>query len=451
MTGLNKFFRGRAVFAAVVMMLLPAATCPAQDDEGGQIALVTELLGEEDAEMRAVGLQYVRDEIPGEEATRKFAALLPELKPKARAELIEALGDRGDPAALPTVLEMVDSEVANVRTAAVSAVGELGTAEQVPLLAALAASDDEAAAAAAHEALVQLKGDGVDQAVMETMAGADPELRAAMIRVLAGRDAGTALPEVIEAAGVEPAVVRLAALDALRRLADPDDAEAVVNVLRNAPNKTERRKARLALLTICSRGRQQCAGPIVAAVGQAEPAAQVALLPALARAGGPEARQAVIALTGSDDPVVSRAAVSTLATWPDRQAAERLKELADAKEPTPEQVVALRGLVRMAGPSGDQPADVAMLGQAFELARRTAERRLVIAALGRAGTMEAVERLEPMLDDPPLREAAAAAVVVAAEQLGDEAPGDRLQAVLKRVLEVSQNKMTRSRAKKATG
>ena len=72
--------------------------------------MVVDLLHDPDPSMRVLGLQQIRDEVPGEAATKRLAAVVPELPPAVRAELLEALGDRGDVAAKPAVLTALNDE-----------------------------------------------------------------------------------------------------------------------------------------------------------------------------------------------------------------------------------------------------------------------------------------------------------------------------------------------------
>ena len=94
------------------------------------LQIVVELIGYADRDMRGLGLQQVREGIPGESATKRFAELLPGLPPDGQAGLLEALGDRGDAAARPGVLQMLDSKEEAVRAAALLALGSLGTASK---------------------------------------------------------------------------------------------------------------------------------------------------------------------------------------------------------------------------------------------------------------------------------------------------------------------------------
>ena len=80
-----------AILCSVAAGLM-AAEPPSED----LLQLIADLVADSDKQMRAIGLQQIRDEAPGEAATKRFVELLPKLDPAARGELVEALGERGD-------------------------------------------------------------------------------------------------------------------------------------------------------------------------------------------------------------------------------------------------------------------------------------------------------------------------------------------------------------------
>ena len=80
--------------------------------------MVVELLKDTDDDMRMLALQQIRESVPGEDATKRFVAVLPELPPDVQIRLIDALGERGDPAARPVILKMLNSESMAMRVMA---------------------------------------------------------------------------------------------------------------------------------------------------------------------------------------------------------------------------------------------------------------------------------------------------------------------------------------------
>jgi HEAT repeat protein len=137
------------VCALLVLAFAPHDRAIAQDAVG----MILELVGREDADFRSLGLEGIRHGAKGEDATRRFAALLADRTPERQVELLRALADRGDPAAIPAVTALLNaSRDPAVRTAAIGALGATGGGAEVAVLGkSLAATDPERAAAKKRE------------------------------------------------------------------------------------------------------------------------------------------------------------------------------------------------------------------------------------------------------------------------------------------------------------
>lgn len=437
------------LMAVACLAALPAVAQEEEEAVDPLIAMVLDLIGDADKDMRAMGLQQVREETPGEATTLKYAEVLPTLSPESQAALLEALGARGDLAAKPVVLESLENENEAIRAAALGALGLLGTAEDVPALVDKAADGSDAEKQAARQSLVLLRGDDINDALVAVLADAQPAGRAALLAVLAARNAQAALPQVFESVKDSDAAVRSAALEALRFLADVDNTGSLVELVKTAADDAERRKAMLALLSVCGRGREACSDSIIAGLNDASPPATIALLDALARSGGAAALAAVVAQVDAADAAVGDQAVRVLSIWTDTGAIATLTEIAKTSENNRRQVLAIRGLVQLAGPKeGEEegtPADLAVLADALRAARRVAEKRLVLGALGGVNTSDALALVAPSLDEPTFAEEAAVAVVRIVEGMQD-ADKQKARATLEKAAKQAKDAKTRARA-----
>ncbi|MFC1596535.1 HEAT repeat domain-containing protein [Planctomycetota bacterium] len=440
--------------AAVGLLLaglvgLAGGFAPAAEEEGENeplIQMIVELVGDADRDMRALGLQQIREEVPGEAATKRFAALVTELPPEGQAELLEALGDRQDAAARPAVLEMLESEEEAVRAAAIRALGGLGGEADVALLAKSSAATAAAERLAARESLVRLRGEGIDAAIVDTLGEGEPGMRAELLGVLAQRNARGALGTVLESAEDPESSVRVAALGALRFLADENHAAAIVKILKGIGDDPERRKAELALLAVCSRSGQACAEAIIAGMADADVPARIALLHGLGRAGGAASLEAILGRLEDDDESVRDEAVRMLSFSSDPAAAPHLLEIAKTTQSLRHQVLAIRGLVRLSGPRGEEPAKVDTLAEVMSLAKRPEEKRLVLGMLGGTAGPESLELATSALDDEALAGEAALASVMIAEKMKGKA--DKVRAAMEKVGKSAKDAQVRQRAQK---
>lgn len=446
---MRRIHRTKASFGLLLVGLLGLAGgfAPAAEEEDGNeplIQMIVELVGDADRDMRALGLQQIREEAPGEAATKRFAALVTELAPEGQAELLEALGDRQDAAARPAVLQMLESEEEAVRAAAIRAVGGLGGEADVPLLANSTTAAAAAERLAARESLVRLRGEGVDAAIVDALGEGEPGVRAELLGVLAQRNARGSLPTVLESAEDPESSVRVAALGALRFLADENQTAAIVRILKAVDDDSERTKAELALLAVCSRSGGASSEAIIAGLADAEVPARIALLHALGRAGGEAALDAIAGRLEDDDESVRDEAMRMLSASSDPATVPQLLELAKTTKSLRHHVLAIRGLVRLSAPRGEEPAKVDTLAEVLGLAKRPDEKRLVLGMLGGIVGPESLELANSALDDKALAAEAALASVMIAEKIEGEA--DKVRAAMEKVEKVAKDEQVRQRA-----
>jgi HEAT repeat protein len=427
-----------AAFQGVVMAQ-PAASAPK----------LIAALGGEDAMLRNQAAQLIA-EAPGKDTTTVYAAALPKLPTAGQIALLGALATRGDVAARPVVLEAVKSQDKAVRSAAVAALATTGTAADVTLLAGLAASGDKDVDGTARVSLARLAGDDVNKAIAAAIAGAKPAVRAELLGALASRNAKDAIGTVVGQIGDADATVRSAALTALAQLGTPEQTTVAVKAVRAAKDSRERGTAEKALLAICSRGREKSQDAVLAGLQGADAAVKGSLLRALGRIGGTTAMQTVQAATADKETSVSDDAVRVLAEWPDLAAAPHLLTIAKTSKKMNQQVLALRGYVRLAGVEKNGAKKMAMLTESMGLAQRPDEKKLVLGELGNIRTLESMKLIAPCLDDPKLaNEAGTAAVRVGR----DAAKKDRdlvIEAMTK-VVATTRNNRTKRDAQKLLG
>ncbi len=325
----------RCPFFVVLALFVSAATSSLAEDEPGDelIQLVVNLLGESDKDVRALALEQVRSEAPGEAATKKFAALLPGLAADAQVGLLSALADRGDTAAQPAVLDLLASSSAEpVRVAAIKALGLLGEPTDWRLLVQLLEQDSASPAeqAAARASLVRLRGESVPLAIAAEMKKSTPSLQVTLIEILAARRALDTIPEILAAASDSNPAVRRAAMAALGQLAGPEHVPGMVRGVLHAEPGAERAAAEKAVMFVCDRipEQEKRAEPLLAAMDDLNDAQRTAMLPTLGRVGGRDARQIVAAAIASREPELHSVGLSALANWPNASVAADLIKLA---------------------------------------------------------------------------------------------------------------------------
>ncbi len=374
------------------------------------IAAVCAALTSGDPALESMGLQLAR-EARGERATERLAECAAKVSAPVEALLLGALAARGDAAARGVVQEAMSSQDAAVRLAAINALGALGDETSVkPLLERTGAGGREGQAA--RNSLIWLRGAGINETMVGLLSQADAGQEAELIRILAARNAMSAVGVLEKEAAAADGTVRKEAWKALGGLAAAKDAPGLLAMLVRARDE-ERDDAEKAVAAVLRGTGRPDLGPVLQNLDTAEtPAVRASLIRVAAAVGDDSALPALRKAVQSGDAMVRDAAVRGLAGWPTAAAMEDLLNLAHAAEEPAHRVLALRGAIRLAGKvQGRTPEQMtALLAELMQLAGAAAERKAVLAELGRHPTPEALRLAQRYAADPEVAAEAALAV-----------------------------------------
>ncbi len=449
--------RLRAAFvsaAAIGLLAFALSSKSLAADEAGAdlIALVVNLIGEKDKDLRAVGLEQVRSDAKGQAATKQFAAQLPKLSADAQVGLLKALADRGDAAARPAVLELLAASQAEpVRVATIEALGPLGEPDDLGRLVESLSSASKAERTAGRASLVQLRGAAVPPAIAAEMKKAAPPLRVALIEILVARHARETVPEILSAAVDADPKVRMAAMTALGQLAEGDQITAMLPGVLKAEKGAEREAAEKCVMFACARIKdpEQRAVPVLVAWDGLSEADRAALLPTLGRVGGPAALKIVEAAIADSDGQRHAIGIRALCNWPDASIAPRLIELAKT-DPHPEhRTLALAALIRVAPLPDKRTGDekLALLQTAMSMCQRDEERNQVLKRASAVRTIPTLHFIVGFLDQPPFAQQACESIVEMAHHREFREPNKaEFDKLLDRVIETSKDAVVVERA-----
>ena len=434
----------------LALALFAAAAGPASGAED-VVEMTVELVSRDDADFRAIGLDRIRHAAKGEAATGKFAALLAKLPAERQIELIGALGDRGDKAAIPAITALlVASQEPAVRAAAVQGLGVLGSGTEVAVLKrSLAAAEPEKSAA--RRALTILRGDDAVKQIVEAAEFGEPGLRPVFIDILADRRARSALPALVKTTGDADGAVRSAAMRALGKLGGPDQVAGMVTGLLKAAAGGERDQAERAVVAVCTQntGKEKSADVFLAAFKAAGDADRDTLLPALGRIGGPAAMAIVDGLINDPDPAKRQFGLKALTRWPDATVAPRLLDLLakatdqDKDQGQGERDMLLSALIRIAPLPDNKLNDqqkLELLAKTMQLCQKDEDRARVLERANAIRTVETFRFVLPYLDNPALAEPACKSVVeLAHHQKLRDGNKDEFMKALDKVISTTKN------------
>ncbi len=352
------------------------------------------------------------------------------------AVLIYVLGERGDTAALPVVLEAAKSGPWDVRVAAARALAKLGDPAAVPVLLETATGMQGELSTAACDSLVELPGDEVDAAIVAALAESEGRRRLVVIELVGRRGITAAVPALVKLIDSDDEPLRTAAIGALGSTVGPDRLSLLIDRVVSPPSPDVGSAAKEALRKACMRmpDRDAAAAALMERMAAASTTAKTDLLDMLGVLGGAKALEGVSRAAHDANEELQDAATRVLGEWITADAASVLLELAKTGNDK-FKIRCLRGYIRIPRQL-DVPLDerVAMCRKAMEVAERLDEKKLIFEVLRRNPSAESLALAVSCLDDPGVKGLASNTAVAIAEKIVPSDPAAVARA-MKKVLE----------------
>ncbi|MGA2254186.1 MAG: family 16 glycoside hydrolase [Thermoguttaceae bacterium] len=387
--------------------------------------------------------------LPDHDVTQLLLSTLGVVPPARQVLVIGALEGRRDPAVLPTLKKAAASAPAEVRLAAIRALGEIADPSSVPVLLEAFAAPETALAETAQASLAKLAGSGIDAAIAAELDRANPRIRLALLDVVARRRIVAATAAALKAADDPQPEVRLAAIRALGRIIGQQEFPILVARLLTAKNADEIKLLNEALQAACPRitDRDACIERLARMLSGASVADHCTMIEWIGRVGGAKALAIVSADARSTNTEIQDAAMRVLGNWSSADAAPVLLDLAKTLASDKLTSRALRGYIRLARQMDLRPdRRLAMCEEALRTARRDDEKKLALAVLVRVPSTETLALTASYLGQTGLKEQAANTAVAIAEKIVKSKPG-AVAAAMRQVLQVGLTGQQASRAK----
>ncbi|MCC6126091.1 MAG: HEAT repeat domain-containing protein [Pirellulales bacterium] len=416
--------------------------------------LISEALADKSPRIRGAAANLIRT-TKHRDSLRVLGARFPEIPREGQILLLDALG-RQDRDMIGFIgSSAIPKKDAEVRAAVFSFLGRIGDRHCVPGLVHSATKAESAAEKeAAFRSLTELHGDGIEAELIGQLRQAEAAQRAVAVRALAARQSYGAFAELAKAAKDADPAVRIEAGKAVQLLVSEKSVELLVRLLLEASDDNQQSTFEQALIAGCRKIAEpnRRAEPILAEYARANAQDQERLLPVLGALGGEKASELVHAALMDPQGKLYDSALRALANWPDASVVPELLAIAkDAKQES-HRSWAIRGVARVAPRPGNLPPPEAFaaMKQAFDLADRLDDRKLVLARMGAIRTPACLAFATAKIDDAALQAEAIAAAVKLAEGMKESHPKEA-KAAFERVLAATQDAALKIRIERLLG
>ncbi|OHB55603.1 MAG: hypothetical protein A2173_01455 [Planctomycetes bacterium RBG_13_44_8b] len=437
-----------------VVLQCCGVVCLASNETTGEaVKAVIDLLKSSDPDMQTVAITMAR-ELPGKEVTETLVKELPNLSSVAQVQLLSVLADRGGDLAssglLPVVIGYTKDKEPSVRIAALKALGQLGDASNVTMLAEAAAKSRGQEQKAARESLYRLRGGEVDKKILADTLSASGYVKIELIRSIGERNIKDGVDTLLRAAQDQDIMVQQESFKVLKVLADRKYLPALIQLLVEIENESVRREAEktVAAIALKIEDKNHQADVVLMALPKVTEIQQrCTLLSVLGKIGNDTAMAAIRAALKSDSEKERDTAVRALSEWPNPKPIDDLLTIAKTSESKVHKILALRGFVRLIGIEENLSADdaIKMYRQAMELSEDAREKKMVLSGLASLKSLAALDMVASYLQDAALQQEAEVAVIKIAENIYSDYP-KQTRDILNKIIETSKNDSVRKQA-----
>jgi HEAT repeat protein len=362
----------------------------------------------DDARLQTIAIRAL-----AKNSSKQLLAELPQLNEGGQVRVLGTLAEKGDTSVLPAFRTAIKASSQLVRVAALEGLGRIGNAAVMPTLARIAASDDEAERSAARNSLACMRGSEVDRAVIDGIASADPKVQLELIRAAGERGITAATPALLKMARESNADVRRESLKALGDTVSAGDVSGLVTLIVTPAQAGDREEAARSLAAVLRRSDPSSSNEVISAYSSVRDVkARAALVQVMGQTGNAEALPILEAALKDQNIELKQGAILGLTEWPNDTPVTDLLEAARTASSPSQQVLALRGVIRLIPQPGSHRTvreRVQLLTQAMRLAKQAEEKRAILALLPALPINEALDLANASVNDSEVGAAAKAA------------------------------------------
>jgi len=326
--------------------------------------------------------------------------------PPRQIQFVSALSSYPEPQVREFLMKVISNQQDEpVRIAALRTLGQIGDATTVEFLAERAAQAKGLEKTAARESLASLPEKAVDKKILELLGTTtSQEIKNELLLAACERNMATARDFFLAEAS-NPAADRALVSHGLRAFGDLSLADKVLEVAFSTQDETYREEL-VNILAIwaqnSSRPDSKSAFFTQLLAKENDPEKVSLLVQVIGKIGERSSLPLVRKYLSDSRPPVKEAAVKALSDWPEVEALDDLLALASKTSDLKENVLAIRGLVRLtASQTYRQPeAATAFLKEIYSLSRRAEEKKLVLSTLPNFSCASGLEFCQSLSHDP---------------------------------------------------
>ncbi|QBR13171.1 DUF1080 domain-containing protein [Sphingobacterium sp. CZ-2] len=365
------------------------------------------LAASDDKLLRNVALGLLADEASAGDL-KKLAASLRGLDADNQEAVLNFLATKDAASTISTIEKNYNSlKDEEAKIAALNALAVLSKGTNTAFLISKLAAASDAETKAIKTLILSAKDAGTIDVVNQALPTADTKTQLALLDILAQRSNANAATAVLGLKKSNDANVRLAAYKALPNVVNPDNFEALINLLDSENAEEVKAAQRAAIIALnASADKDAKIQKLAANISRSAAPSAGKYFPIFAGVGGAEALKAVQNYNNSNGPLKAES-IQALANWSNPESLEALIKLSRTEKDAKLFNSIFTGLIKQINASKITPEQKTLfLKDAFEIAQTTAQKKSALSNLQSTGTYQAMMFAAPYMDDKDLGETA---------------------------------------------
>lgn len=373
------------------------------------------------AQGAAVAYIAARADEPLETYLAKHFMQLPD---SVKSFVLDSFYNKDDPTALKVVVMEFKNIDPEIRQAAFRAFGRIGRQEYAVDFIALLSVSSEDDRRIICQSLTRMQDNKIDEIITGHFGEYSAAVQSELLTVLTARRSPQAAGMLIANWKRFDEEMRLQIARAMTKLARPEDAGAILQLMMQTKDQKQGKELQNALIVVLNRdpSYENIIVKICNEYDNVDTPKKCLLLEVMAHSGSNQARSILLEAIKGRDTEICEVAIQALAHWRDQWALDVLLDFIRTTNDHQMRSLAVRSIVQIIKQTGIEDSKHAsyIVSQALSLTDQTQDKRYLLSAAAELNTVDALETAGKYLTDNQVKNEAAAALLRIADNLGTQ-------------------------------
>ncbi len=360
----------------------------------------------EPTELKSIAISKIR-ELPESTDITVYAELLKTLPPENQIQLLSVFEDRKDKSVKPNVIQLLNSDIDNVKIAVVKTLANIGDKTDIIKLAKISANNNNELSKHAFTSLSLLKGNDIDKTIISLIPKVKDDLKIVLIKAVGARIIKPAFATILKFTNSGSKKLMSETFKSLAEISTEKNLQELLSLFSNLDNIKNKKKLErtISKVLINYPNKQNTALLAKAKDSTNDISTKSSLLRLLGYTNDNNALNLLKKEAANKNLTIREAAVQGLANFTTSEPMNDLMEIMISEKNKKIKSIALKGFVHSVNINKTLGAcdKVNLYNKALPFAQTSNERNLVLDGIGHSDCFESLEVIKPYINQPDVK------------------------------------------------